>query len=600
MKYVNFRRVTIQNFLSIGHEPVEVEFKKGLHIITGANKDKPDRQNAIGKSTIADAIYFAIFGTSLRELKKDLIINNITNATCAVELEFTIVSEQGSKEYCITRCLNPSKCILIEDGVDTTRDSIANTTVEICNLINASPSIFKNCVIMTLNDTVPFMAQNKVEKRKFIEGIFNLEVFTKMLSHVREEYNDNKKTYDIELAAYERHNSDIVNFTQQRDSIRRSRKEKQDTYKQRYQDNNAEMLKLIDNMNNIIAADVNKITEVLNILNQGAEKCQNNIDSHLQHVAVLQMNIKNLQQRYNDVGTNDAVCSKCLRLISQCDIEHIENQKQKLQDEIKECTNQVNDAQQQLEKLKVKRIEIRKLIDSNKDKINKHNIAAKEKEGLQNRINQLQQWCQQLSADIEQLNDDTTEFDQLIETAQARVKEIETSINKQRGLINMLDIVKYISSEEGVKSFIVKKILQLLNNKLAYYLDKMDANCICKFNEYFEEEIINDKGKICSYFNFSGAERKSIDLSCLFSFIDIRRMQGDVVYNLTIYDELFDSSLDERGVDLVIDIIKERVEKNNECALVISHRKESIKAATGDIIFLEKQNGITRRASCQL
>ncbi|NBW57023.1 hypothetical protein EBR43_04425, partial [bacterium] len=115
------------------------------------------------------------------------------------------------------------------------------------------------------------------------------------------------------------------------------------------------------------------------------------------------------------------------------------------------------------------------------------------------------------------------------------------------------------------------------------------------FNEYFEEEIIDDKGKPCSYFNFSGAERKNIDLACLFAFMDIRRLQGDVTYNFSIYDELFDSSLDEKGVDLVISILNERVQKYNESVMIISHRKESVKSASGSVIFLEKRNGITRR-----
>jgi len=128
----------------------------------------------------------------------------------------------------------------------------------------------------------------------------------------------------------------------------------------------------------------------------------------------------------------------------------------------------------------------------------------------------------------------------------------------------------------------------------------MDANCICMFNEYFEEQIVDDKGKICSYFNFSGAERKNIDLACLFTFMDIRRLQGDVAFNVSMYDELFDSSLDEKGVELVVNILRERLEKYNECMMVISHRKESTKYATaetniGDVIFLEKKNGITRR-----
>ncbi len=72
-------------------------------------------------------------------------------------------------------------------------------------------------------------------------------------------------------------------------------------------------------------------------------------------------------------------------------------------------------------------------------------------------------------------------------------------------------------------------------------------------------------------------------------------MQGGVSYNIAIYDELFDSSFDEKGIDLITDILKERVISLEECAIVISHRKESVKAVTGDIIYLEKQDGITRR-----
>ena len=77
--------------------------------------------------------------------------------------------------------------------------------------------------------------------------------------------------------------------------------------------------------------------------------------------------------------------------------------------------------------------------------------------------------------------------------------------------------------------------------------------------------------------------------------MDIRRLQGDVAFNFSIYDELFDSSLDERGVELVIDILKDRIDTYNECVMVISHRKESVKLATGEIIYLEKQNGMTTR-----
>ena len=75
MKNVTFNTLKIKNFLSIGEDEVKVEFTKGVHIITGINRDKEDRRNGVGKSTIADALYFAIFGTTIREIKKDFIVH---------------------------------------------------------------------------------------------------------------------------------------------------------------------------------------------------------------------------------------------------------------------------------------------------------------------------------------------------------------------------------------------------------------------------------------------------------------------------------------------------------------------------------------------
>ena len=78
MKKIIFKTLTIKNFLSVGDKPVKIDFKPGLHGITGINRDQLDRRNGVGKSTIPDALHFALFGTTIRELKKEFIINNIT------------------------------------------------------------------------------------------------------------------------------------------------------------------------------------------------------------------------------------------------------------------------------------------------------------------------------------------------------------------------------------------------------------------------------------------------------------------------------------------------------------------------------------------
>ena len=75
--------------------------------------------------------------------------------------------------------------------------------------------------------------------------------------------------------------------------------------------------------------------------------------------------------------------------------------------------------------------------------------------------------------------------------------------------------------------------------------------------------------------------------------MDIRRLQADVQLNLSFYDEVLDTSLDDKGVELFLDILKERTEKYKECVYIISHKKSAIKRATNEVIYLEKKNGFT-------
>ena len=139
MKFVTFKRLTIKNFLSVGEDPVVIDFNPGLHIITGINKDKQDRRNGVGKSAIADAIHFAVFGTSIREIKKENIVNKINRKNCYVELYFDIIESGVTKKFRIVRTLKPSKCWVYVDEEDRTRDSISNTNQFIQKYLKTTP-----------------------------------------------------------------------------------------------------------------------------------------------------------------------------------------------------------------------------------------------------------------------------------------------------------------------------------------------------------------------------------------------------------------------------------------------------------------------------
>ncbi len=595
MKEVNFKKVSIINFLSVGEDPVTIEFTKGLHVITGANRDKPDRRNAIGKSTVADSIYFAIFGDTLRELKKDLIPNNITGGRTHVELDFELKSTKGVSNYKIVRHLNPSKVFVFKDGVDKTRDSISNTNKYISQVTSATPSIFQNCVIMTVNNAIPFMAKNKIEKRKFIEDIFGMEVFGQMLSHLRSEYNDIKREHDTEFTRLEEVSKSCNNYKDQRTKILDRRKEKHALYLERKESNETELSNLKTQTVSVDRNNINNVKESIKEYEGKLNICDEKISDLIEDISTKKAEVTHTKTSYAKIGTSDEKCPVCLRNIEDHDTEHIEIERKALKEEIEAMVGDIKIVQEKLSKAKNIKLRVNQAITSSNKDLSQIKLDLQAQENINLRIDQLNKWQAELGEDIKSVNITETDIDVIIESTNKDLESLQVKVKELRERLATLDIVKYVVSEEGVKSYIVNKLLELLNNKLLQYLRRLDSNSICIFNEYFEEEILNEKNKVCSYFNFSGAERKSIDLACLFTFADIRRMQGGVKYNIAIYDELFDSSFDEKGIELITQILQDRVEELDECSIVISHRKESIKAVTGEVIWLEKENGITHR-----
>lgn len=595
MKQVNFRRVAIQHFISVGEEPVVVDFSKGLHIITGTNKDKPDRRNAIGKSTIADSIYFAIFGDTLRELKKDLIPNNITGGKTHVELDFEVVSAKETNQYKVIRHLNPSKVLIFKDGVDVTRDSISNTNKFICDITSATPSIFQNCVIMTVNNAVPFMAKSKIEKRKFIEDIFGMEVFSQMLAQLRVEYNELKREHDIVQATLIEVKNQNNNYIAQKDAALAKREDKKKVYLERRDNNIEEKDRLSQRLDDFDDADTSKIEEHIEYYTNTLVTVEEKISEKTVEVSTKKAELSHSKTTYDKIGTDEAECPVCLRLMEDHDVEYLEKEKAALKRKLIKFGQDIKLLNEGLDKAKEAKTKCMQIIQNHTSKLSEAKLANQQRESIQQRIKQLDDWIEELEVDLKSVEGAETDFDSLIIESNKRLKYAEDKVDKLRKDLSRLDIVKYVVSEEGVKSFIVHKLLELLNGRMLTYLRKLDSNSICIFNEYFEEEITNEKNKICSYFNFSGAERKSIDLACLFTFSDMRRMQGGVKYNVSIYDELLDSSFDEKGCETVSQILIERAEELDECCIIISHRKESLKTVTGETIYLEKENGITRR-----
>ena len=594
MKEVIFQQLSVKNFFSIGNDPVIIQFQSGITTITGRNLDKEDRRNGLGKTTLCNAFYTAIFGKPLDpELKKELCVNNITNKPSELTLSFVVNDNGTNTNYKIWRTLGPSKCYLYKNGIDVTLDSIKSTDDAILQILNANSDIFKNCVIMTANNSVPFMAKSKVEKRKFIEGIFDLEIFSKMLSDVRDDFNAHKKVHDLEYAKLEQ-----MTFVENniKDKINNAKAEKNRKI--------AEIQQKITKLE----GDKARYTQILSVnYDEQKEKLENKVSALISDVkkqesyidkiiigkSTVNATVNVLKTKISNVKSNKDICDACLRPITDHNKAEIEQEVAKLQEKLRENEEKLQKLGSSLQKHKEKKQKDVEKLSNLQDSLNITLNNIRNLQDTRERLKDVDNNIINLSADMQSITENS-ELSILLSETLIKKSEIQEKVNGEQRQLGLLDVAKFVLSEEGVKSYIVHKMLDLFNNIIAQYLQKLDANCLLYFNEFFEEELINKNNKICSYYNFSSAERKAIDLACWFAFNDIRRLQGNVSYNVSFYDELLDSSIDEKGLKYVIDILHDRIKKYNECTMIISHRKENARISDS-IIFLEKHNDITKR-----
>jgi vacuolar-type H+-ATPase subunit I/STV1 len=233
IKYLTLRG---QNFLSIGNDQIVIDFQSGFNLITGNNIDNPDRKNAVGKSSIAELYYYALFGKTIREIKKDFIINNVTKGKGAIELTFDVETDNDTQTYTIKRQVKPSSVTLLRGEEDITKDSIANTDKFICDLIGSNPVICRSCDILSLSDNIPFMAKKPEEKRKFINDIFSLEVFGKMSNELKNLIRDNKSDMNISTAKLQEIDNTLETLNRQQEDYLKKVQEREAILEQKRKD----------------------------------------------------------------------------------------------------------------------------------------------------------------------------------------------------------------------------------------------------------------------------------------------------------------------------------------------------------------------------
>ena len=544
-------------------------------------------------SSIADAFYFAIFGNTLRELSKQYIVNRKTGKNCSVKLEFEVETQNGSNYVVIERCLGPSKLTVWIDDIDKTKSGIPETNKFIREILEADEDIFQNCILMRANSTVPFMCKKKSDRKNFIESIFNLGIFSDMQKLLKDDVKIQRQEFIKIDSALEVLENTCNSYQRKIDFI----KEEEANRLSKIENEKNRILNLIsqeeDRLNKIIIPEEVNNSKIISEKNAKKKKCEDYRKIILEKRYSLASDMKSLKRDITNIDNVGDACPTCKRPYPE---DQTNNNKKLREEKVKEITSLKKTYDENEKSYAILEKSIRDLDDEIMElrkAESQRGILEERVKSIKKTISQYQDALGHVEERFESKSSKMFE-DSLLET-QRQCKEKKNEKEDIQKVLSMMGICEHILGEAGVRSYIINKLLDLLNNRIRYYLKSFKSSFSFTFNEFFEEEIKDSNGAICLYNNCSGAEMKKIDMAISFAFVDIIKLHRQINYNICFYDEILDSSLDNKNLENLLHFISEQNKINNKAIYIITHKNDITLPDINEIIVMEKRGGFTRK-----
>ena len=566
---VIFHKITWRNFLSTGNTPIEINLRESpTTLIIG--------KNGSGKSTILDALCFALFNKPYRIIKKDQMINTINNADSIVEVYFSI----GPKAYKVRRGIKPNIFEIYQDGelLNQNASGVDYQKYLETNILKLNYRSFCQVVILGSSSYEPFMKMRASYRRDVIEEILDIKVFASMNLLLRSKQQE--LTKDITTL---RHSVDLienkVNLQEQHYNELSKRDTDQIDVKQKditkAQNDKRDYMFRIESLNKEIVqnqlqiADKVKVSEKMTQLQKLEAKIDQNLKTHKKALKFFEEN-KNCPTCTQDIKEE----------FRQDKIDEERRAVVKLQDGYKQLLSEITKQEEKI---------------SNFDKVSERirsietNVAK-----LNTSIDELKRYSDRLEDEIEKLRiEDTSGLNIKEEIVRLKQELVKTKQDRDNVVDEKkyIDVLRQIVDDSGARAQIIKKYLPVMNKLINQYLQSMDFFVSFHLDEEFKETVRSRHMDTFNYNNFSEGEKMRIDLSLLFTWRSIAKMKNSVNTNLLILDEIFDSSLDGQGTDDFFKIVKGLTKEN---IYIISHKGDIMFDKFTNIIKFEKYQNFTR------
>jgi DNA repair exonuclease SbcCD ATPase subunit len=578
--------LTVKNFMSVGNQTQAVNFNnKQLTLVLGENLDQggddSGSRNGTGKTTIINALSYALYGVALTNIKRNNLINKTNGKGMLVTLNF----EKAGVNYRIERGRGPN---LLKFFIDDTEQDIEDmsqgdsrkTQADIGELLQMSHTMFKHLVALNTY-TEPFLSLKANDQREIIEQLLGITILSEKAEELKVKQKEIRDAITEETArinAIQTSNDKIgetINSLQIKSTAWKTQNAK-----------DCERLQTgIDELEHLDIEQELSNHELLSKWEETDASRRNLTKEKATLESALSQTDKQVAKASGELEhIDEAKCHACGQDLPEEKIDEIQK---KLEEEYADTMSYLMEIDTKFQKVQAK------LADLGEEQTKPNTFYETAKEAYEHRSN-----VDNLKSALGAKETETDPYvDQIDELNNSAIQEVDwNSVNDLNSMKEHQDFLYKLLTNKD--SFIRKKIIEqnlaYLNNRLTNYLDKIGLPHSVVFQNDLTV-LITQLGQDLDFDNLSRGERNRLILGMSFAFRDVWESLYQNI-NLMFIDELIDSGMDTAGVEQSLAILKKMGRERKKNIYLISH-KDELQGRVQNVLKVVKENGFTSYAN---
>ena len=536
-------------------------------------------KNGVGKSSLLlDTISFGLFGKPFRKVKKEHLINTKNGKDCLVEIEF----DREGKHYMVRRGIKPAIFEIYEDGKLINQEANNRDMQKwfesqiLCMNYEAACQI----ILVGKAQHTMFMQLNTGERRKFVEVVLNLIVFSNMA-----------RLHNIKTAELKNRISELKTAITVAGEKVKIRKRYIDDLKSADKQNQAAELERINSQLaeiqeqlETLYAKRDSIESVEGVDRAAYKKAMTQMQDHARMIMKLDASLTQIESSLKQLNSSQD-CHACNRPLDKDhhakQIEHLESKKAKIDEAKAELSEKI----QQFETV----------VAEFETAIAKYDAYVEKVRSIDVQISSAESKRDYLTAELKKPKNSQAEKIAEAKEDLKKLDDMHTAlVDKLEQLYQRSDYMSLIGTmlqDKGIKAMLIKRFIPIINHEVNSHLNHLGLFVNFHLDENFDETIKARGFDTLGYNSFSEGEKLRMDMALLMAWRDIARMQGNVATNILIFDEIFDSSLDQGGAEALADLLSLVKDLN---VFIVTHTPEKIADKVRSTMKIEKVDGFSR------